>query len=58
MRVVGQARKGLCNKDIAAALNITERCVKAHFTSIYSKFGIENPMDKKRVTLHKIIGFE
>ena len=40
--VVKHLSKGDNNKDIARHLNITERTVKAHLTSIYSKTGVKD----------------
>jgi two-component system, NarL family, nitrate/nitrite response regulator NarL len=37
-----QIRKGASNKEIAAALDITERTVKAHLGSIFNKLGIRD----------------
>ena len=33
-------RQGLANKQIARRLDISERTVKAHLTSIYSSIGV------------------
>ena len=35
-------RQGVCNKDIAAKLFISERTVKAHLTSIFAKLNVSN----------------
>lgn len=35
-------RKGICNKDIASKLFISERTVKAHLTSIFAKLNVTN----------------
>ena len=41
-QIAGLVAKGNSNLEIASALNITERTVKAHLTSIYEKTGIGN----------------
>jgi len=40
LQVVRGALTGLSNKQIAESLGITERTVKAHFSSVYAKLGI------------------
>ncbi len=35
-------RQGVCNKDIASKLFISERTVKAHLTSIFAKLNVTN----------------
>lgn len=40
--VVEALRKGLSNKEIARRLEISERTVKAHLTSVFQKFGVED----------------
>jgi DNA-binding NarL/FixJ family response regulator len=40
--VVEALRLGLANKEIARKLDITERTVKAHLTSVFHKFGVED----------------
>lgn len=40
--VAKELEKGLSNKEIALALEITERTVKAHLSSIYEKLGVND----------------
>ncbi|NWK78018.1 response regulator transcription factor [Aquitalea sp. LB_tupeE] len=40
--VVEALREGRANKDIARQLDISERTVKAHLTSVFQKFGVED----------------
>ncbi|WP_345977944.1 response regulator transcription factor [Sulfurimonas sp. HSL3-7] len=40
--VAKELEKGLSNKEIALALAITERTVKAHLSSIYEKLGVSD----------------
>ncbi|MGB5965122.1 MAG: response regulator transcription factor [Sulfurimonadaceae bacterium] len=40
--VAKEIEKGLSNKEIASALNITERTVKAHLSSVYEKLGVND----------------
>lgn len=40
--VVSALREGRSNKDIARQLDISERTVKAHLTSVFQKFGVED----------------
>jgi DNA-binding NarL/FixJ family response regulator len=40
--VLGYIASGADNLKISACLNITERTVKAHITSIYRKLDVEN----------------
>ena len=40
--VAKEIEKGMSNKEIASALGITERTVKAHLSSIYEKLGISD----------------
>ncbi|WP_287881786.1 response regulator transcription factor [Aquitalea sp.] len=40
--VVAALREGRANKDIARLLEISERTVKAHLTSVFQKFGVED----------------
>ncbi|MCB9154300.1 MAG: response regulator transcription factor [Caldilineae bacterium] len=42
LEVLLAAAQGLRNKEIARALSITERTVKAHLTSVYNKFGVDS----------------
>ena len=41
-QVALEAAKGLSNKEIARALNITERTVKAHLSSTFERLGIRD----------------
>lgn len=41
-KVMGQLLEGAANKQIAKKLQITERTVKAHLTSIYKKTGVKD----------------
>lgn len=34
--------KGLCNKEVASALFVTEKTIKFHLTNIYRKMGVKN----------------
>lgn len=40
--VAKEIEKGLSNKEIASALGITERTVKAHLTSVYEKLEVSD----------------
>jgi NarL family two-component system response regulator YdfI len=40
--ILDRVARGERNKEIAAALGITERTVKAHLASIYSKLGVDS----------------
>jgi DNA-binding NarL/FixJ family response regulator len=40
--VARELEKGLSNKEIASALAITERTVKAHLSAIYEKLGVSD----------------
>ncbi|BBF87280.1 probable two-component response regulator [Aquitalea magnusonii] len=40
--VVAALREGRANKEIARLLDISERTVKAHLTSVFQKFGVED----------------
>ena len=40
LEVLELVRKGLANKQIARRLGISERTVKAHLTSVFSRFGV------------------
>jgi NarL family two-component system response regulator YdfI len=42
LEVLRAAAQGQRSKEIAAALGITERTVKAHLASIYNKFGVDS----------------
>jgi two-component system, NarL family, response regulator YdfI len=42
LEVLRAAAQGQRSKEIAYALNITERTVKAHLASIYNKFGVDS----------------
>lgn len=40
--VAKEIEKGLSNKEIAAALGITERTVKAHLSAVFEKLGVSD----------------
>lgn len=40
--ILGRVARGERNKEIGAALGITERTVKAHLASIYNKLGVDS----------------
>ncbi|PXX43566.1 helix-turn-helix transcriptional regulator [Aquitalea magnusonii] len=42
LAVVEALRQGKANKEIARLLDISERTVKAHLTSVFQKFGVED----------------
>jgi len=42
VQVVDALRQGRSNKEIARQLDISERTVKAHLTSVFQKFGVED----------------
>jgi NarL family two-component system response regulator YdfI len=42
LEVLEGAARGERNKDIAVRLGITERTVKAHFTSVFNKLGVDS----------------
>ena len=46
--VIGLLAKGLANKQIAAALGISEHTVKFHVSSIYSKLNVTNRTEAVR----------
>lgn len=41
--------KGLCNKEIALLLGISENTVEQHIRSIYKKLGIRNRVEAVRL---------
>jgi DNA-binding NarL/FixJ family response regulator len=41
MEIIAQVFKGLANKEIAAALFLSERTIKNHLTEIYEKIGVD-----------------
>ena len=48
MEVLGLLAQGLANKQIAAALGITEHTVKFHVSSIYTKLNVNNRAEAVR----------
>jgi DNA-binding NarL/FixJ family response regulator len=46
--VLGLLAKGLANKQIAAALGISEHTVKFHVSSIYTKLNVTNRAEAVR----------
>ena len=46
--VLGLLSKGLANKQIAAALGISEHTVKFHVSSIYTKLNVTNRTEAVR----------
>ncbi len=42
MQILGKVAEGLRSKEIAWKLDITERTVKAHLSSIYNKLGVDS----------------
>jgi DNA-binding NarL/FixJ family response regulator len=48
MEVLGLLAQGLANKQIAAALGITEHTIKFHVSSIYSKMNVTNRAEAVR----------
>jgi DNA-binding NarL/FixJ family response regulator len=48
MEVLGLLAQGLANKQIAAALGITEHTIKFHVSSIYTKLNVNNRAEAVR----------
>ena len=42
MEVLTAVARGDRNKEIALALGVTERTVKAHLTNVYDKLGVDS----------------
>ena len=42
LEVLQAAAKGMTSKEIAYNLQITERTIKAHLTSVYNKLGVDS----------------
>lgn len=53
--VAKHVSNGNNNKDIAKTLNITERTVKAHLTSIYNKMGVKDRLHLALLLHNKIL---
>lgn len=51
LEVIGLLAKGLANKQIAAALGISEHTVKFHVSSIYTKLNVTNRTEAVRAGL-------
>jgi DNA-binding CsgD family transcriptional regulator len=49
MEVLQQLALGLANKQIGAALKMSENTVKYHITSIYMKLGANNRAEAVRI---------
>jgi DNA-binding CsgD family transcriptional regulator len=52
--VLSGAMRSLSNKEIAAALNLAERTVKFHMSSLLSKYGVRGRMELVRVGLRDV----
>ena len=58
MEVLGLVKKGMINKAIAEQLYISERTVKFHLTSIFSKLDTNNRTEAVNVATQRgLIGF-
>jgi DNA-binding CsgD family transcriptional regulator len=55
--VLGGVMRSLANKEIAAALNLSERTVKFHVSSLLAKFGVRGRMELVREASRKAIPF-
>jgi DNA-binding CsgD family transcriptional regulator len=53
--VLGGVMRSLANKEIAAALNLSERTVKFHVSSLLAKFGVRGRMELVREASRKAI---
>jgi len=54
--VLGGVMKSLANKEIAATLNLSERTVKFHVSSLLSKFRVRGRMELVREASRNTIG--
>ncbi|MGH9744370.1 MAG: response regulator transcription factor [Candidatus Acidiferrum sp.] len=54
--VLGGVMKSLANKEIAATLNLSERTVKFHVSSLLAKFRVRGRMELVREAAHNTIG--
>jgi DNA-binding CsgD family transcriptional regulator len=53
--VLGGVMRSLVNKEIAATLNLSERTVKFHVSSLLAKFGVRGRMELAREATRKAI---
>jgi len=54
--VLGGVMKSMANKEIAATLNLSERTVKFHVSSLLSKFRVRGRMELVREASRNTIG--
>ncbi|MCA9918581.1 MAG: response regulator transcription factor, partial [Anaerolineales bacterium] len=55
LEVLTAVARGERNKEIARALGVTERTVKAHLTNIYNKLGVDSRAAAVSVAIQKEI---
>jgi DNA-binding CsgD family transcriptional regulator len=53
--VLGGVMRSLANKEIASALNLSERTVKFHVSSLLAKFGVRGRMELAREASQKAL---
>ena len=53
MEILLLASRGLSNRDLAAALSLSEATVKRHLANIYSKIGVHSRGEAVRKALHE-----
>lgn len=54
--VLQEVLRGLSNKEIGAKLNVTERTVKFHMSSLLAKFGVHGRMELMRAAMSLLGG--